>query len=193
LFINPQCGRGVPVVSFPVSRDDDPARSSPVSCTKSLSPAEEPDGHAAAARRARPEEIPLLVELDRTCFASRAWSLRAWREVVLLPEWTTLVVVRGEGLAAASVFLAGAPVSWLASLAVHPSRRRTGLGRMLLRDALERARHASSRWLSLEVDRANRAAVTLYRREGFGVLARFCEEGRWRQEMIHRLGGGRGV
>jgi ribosomal-protein-alanine N-acetyltransferase len=165
-----------------------------VSCMKPLSPAEEPDGETSIdPRPARRGEIALLVELDRACFGSRAWSAQAWREVVLLPEWTTLVLVREGRLAAASVLLPGAPVAWLASLAVHPSHRRAGLGRVLVRDALERARRASSRWLSLEVDRANRAAVTLYRREGFGVLRRFREEGRWRQEMIRRLGGGRGV
>jgi len=43
------------------------------------------------------------------------------------------------------------------------------------------------------VDRANRGAVGLYRQEGFAVSRRFWEDGRWRQEMLRRLGGVRGV
>ncbi len=161
---------------------------------KILSPAGEVDGpRAGHPRPARAEEIEALVELDRLCFGSRAWSRKAWLEVVVSPEWTTVVLERGGRLTAAAVLLPAAPVSWLASLAVDPRHRRTGLGRTLLHDALRRARTASARWLTLEVDRVNRAAIALYRREGFGVLRRFREEGRWRQEMIRRLGGGRGV
>ena len=163
-------------------------------CTKTLSPAEEHDGPLPARPRpARSDEIAALVELDRLCFGRRAWSLKAWREVVLDPEWTTLVLGDGGEPIAASVILPASPVSWLASLAVHPCHRGAGLGRAMLRDAIARARDAAARWLSLEVDRVNRVAVALYRREGFTVLRRFREEGRWRQEMLRRLGGGRGV
>ncbi len=162
--------------------------------TKTLSGVEEPDARPnAAPRQARAEEIEALVELDRVCFGSRAWSRKAWQEAVLEPEWTTVVLAGASGILAASVLLPAAPVSCLASLAVHPWYRRTGWGTVLLRDAVTRARAASARWLSLEVDRVNRGAVALYRREGFGVLRRFREDGRWRQEMVRRLGGGRGV
>jgi len=165
-----------------------------VPSTKTLSGVEDPDARPdAAPRQARTEEIEALVELDRLCFGSRAWSRKAWREAVLDPEWTTVVLAGAGGILAASVLLPAAPVSCLASLAVHPWHRRTGWGRVLLRDAVARARAASARWLSLEVDRVNRGAVALYRREGFGVLRRFREDGRWRQEMVRRLGGGRGV
>jgi ribosomal-protein-alanine N-acetyltransferase len=140
-------------------------------------------------RQAQAGDIEALVELDRVCFGRRAWSVRAWWEVVTFPEWTTVVLAgRGEVIAT-SVLLPAAPVSWLASLAVHPAWRRRGLARLLLHDALARARDASARWLSLEVDRVNRVAVQLYRKEDFGLLRRFREEGRWRQEMVRRLGG----
>ena len=125
------------------------------------------------------------------CFGRRAWSLRAWCEVVTLPDWTAVVLELDGTIVAVSVLLLAAPMSWLASLGVHPAWRRKGLGRSLLRDAQARARAASAGWLSLEVDRAHRAAITLYRQEGFGVLRRFREDGRWRQEMVRRLGGTR--
>ena len=191
---DPQARRGLAVVSFAVSRERKLAGSDVVACTKSLSPAERLDTSAPVGlRHARAGEIEALIELDRTCFGRRAWSVRAWWEVVTLPEWTTVVLAEGGQVIAASVLLPAAPVSWLASLAVHPASRRRGLGRALLHDAVARARTASARWLSLEVDRVNRIAVDLYRQEGFSVLRRFREEGRWRQEMVRRLGGGRGV
>jgi len=163
-------------------------------CTRFMSPAENLDTPVPMVRReAQPDDIAALVELDRLCFARRAWSVKAWWEVVTLPEWTTVVLTLAREVIAASVLLPAAPVSFLASLAVHPEHRRQGLGRLLLCDALTRARNASAGWLSLEVDRVNRGAVAMYRREGFGVLRRFREEGRWRQEMVRRLGGPRGV
>jgi [ribosomal protein S18]-alanine N-acetyltransferase len=146
-----------------------------------------------ATRCAGPSDLPALFELDRVCFRRRAWSLRAWGEVVTVPNWTTTVVEVDGILAAASVLLSAAPVSCLASLAVDPAWRRRGLARHLVRDALDRTRAASASWLSLEVDCSHAAAVTLYRQEGFGVLRRFREDGRWRQEMVRRLGGRRGV
>ena len=164
-----------------------------MACQTIRTPAEGIDSHSPAARRlAGPGDLPALFELDRMCFRRRAWSLRVWGEVVTLPEWTAVVVDGDDSLAGASVLLLATPVSWLASLAVHPGWRRRGLGRALVRDAVARARGASSRWLSLEVDCSQRAAVTLYRREGFGVVRRFREDGRRRQEMVRRLGGVRG-
>lgn len=159
---------------------------------KLLSPAEEPVALPAVVRRqARAGEIEALVELDRVCFGRRAWSVQAWWEVVTFPEWTTVVLERRGAVIATSVLLPAAPVSWLASLAVHPAWRRRGLARLLVHDAVARARDASARWLSLEADRVNRIAVQLYRDERFGLLRRFREEGRWRQEMVRRLGGRR--
>lgn len=163
-----------------------------MACKKLLSPAEEPVVLPEVVRRqACAGDLGALVELDRVCFGRRAWSVRAWWEVVTLPEWTTVVLAgRGEVMAT-SVLLPAAPVSCLASLAVHPAWRRRGLARLLLHDALACARDASAGWLSLEVDRVNRVAVQFYRKEGFGLLRRFREEGRWRQEMVRRLGGRR--
>jgi ribosomal-protein-alanine N-acetyltransferase len=161
-----------------------------VACKETHTPAEEVDSHRPTVRRlARPGDLTTLFELDRACFGRRAWSLRAWREVVTFPDWTAVVVEADDAVAAASVLLLAAPVSWLASLAVHPQWRRRGLGRSLVRDAMTRSRVASARWLLLEVDRSHRAAVALYRGERFGLLRRFREEGRWRQEMLRRLGG----
>lgn len=182
------------MVSFAVSRSESLAERCAVACQNFLTPADEPGTRTAAAgRRARPSDLAALVELDRVCFGRRAWSARAWREAVTAPEWATVVIERDGAIAAASVLILDAPRACLASIAVAPEWRRRGLGDALMRDAIAHARAASARWLSLEVDRANRSAIELYRREGFAVSRRFWEDGRWRQEMLRRLGGARGV
>lgn len=165
-----------------------------MACQAIRTSAEKVDTCLSATRRfAEPSDLAALFQLDRVCFGRRAWSPGAWCEVVTVPEWTTVVVELDDAIAAVSVLLLAAPISWLASLAVHPAWRRRGLARCLVRDALERARAASAGWLSLEVDRSHGTAVVLYRQEGFGVLRRFREDGRWRQEMVRRLGGTRGL
>jgi ribosomal protein S18 acetylase RimI-like enzyme len=164
-----------------------------VACQAIRTSAEKADTCQSAARRlAEPSDLAMLFELDRMCFGRRAWSLQAWCEVVTQPEWTTVVVELDGAIAAVSVLLLAAPTSWLASLGVHSAWRQRGLGRSLLRDAQERARAASAGWLSLEVDRSHHTAIVLYRQEGFGVVRRFREDGRWRQEMVRRLGRTRG-
>jgi ribosomal-protein-alanine N-acetyltransferase len=147
---------------------------------------------ALSLRPARPDELPALVALDRTCFGARAWSAHAWWEAVLDPAFATLVVARDEELLGAVVVLPHPPVASLASLAVDPRHRRLGVGRRMLMAAFVMARAAAARWLSLEVDADNAPAVRLYSGEGFGLRRRFREDGRWRLEMCRRLGGRRG-
>lgn len=176
------------MVSFAVSWSGNLAERCAVTCQNFLTPADKPGtSTAAVGRRARPSDLAALVELDRACFGCRAWSARAWREAVTAPEWITVVIERDEAIVAASVLIPDGPRACLASIAVAPTWRRQGLGRALLCDAVAQARAVSTRWLSLEVDRANRGAVELYRREGFAVSRRFWEDGRWRQEMIRRI------
>lgn len=182
------------MVSFAVSRSGSLAGSCAVACKNFLTPGDKPGTQrAAVGRRARPSDLAALVALDRACFGHRAWSARAWREAVTAPDWMTVVIERDGAVAGASVLIPDLPRASLASIAVAPEWRRRGLGHALVADAIARARAASARWLSLEVDRANRGAIELYRREGFAVSRRFREDGRLRQEMLRRLGGARGV
>jgi ribosomal-protein-alanine N-acetyltransferase len=129
-----------------------------------------------------------LLELDRLCFGRRAWRPDAWAEVVTDPEWTTMVIRTFDAPVAAAVLLLWPPGAHLASIGVHPDHRGRGLGTSLLAEAIRRARRCGARHLTLEVDLANESARRLYRREGFGVLRRFREDGRWRVAMRRRLG-----
>lgn len=71
----------------------------------------------------------------------------------------------------------GMLISWhvadelhILSVAVDPQARRRGIGRALLRSALEYAKHREIRLLLLEVRRSNRAAIRLYRAFSFTAL-----------------------
>jgi len=161
-------------------------------CQRRLTPGKGAGGPEARVVTARPADVAALVELDRACFGRRAWPPAAWLEAVTEPGWVTLVVRDGAGPVAAAVLVPFGPVAHLASIGVHPERQNRGLGTSLLHDVLQRARSDGARFLVLEVDRANRAARRLYRREGFGVVRRFREDGRWRIEMHRRLGGNGG-
>ena len=141
-------------------------------------------------RQARPEDLAALVELDRRCFGRRAWSAKGWWEVVLDPVFVTVVLSQGNALLAAMVLLGWPPEASLASIAVAPGHRNRGLGTRLLHEAIARARRNGARFLTLEVDLANRDARRLYRREGFALVRRFREDGRQRVEMALRLGTG---
>lgn len=60
----------------------------------------------------------------------------------------------------------------LEGLAVRPRERRRGIARELLRTVLNRAAQDGEETVSLHVSVANRAAMTLYREEGFFVCSR---------------------
>lgn len=154
-----------------------------------MTPGETPDtSPPILVELARRDDARSLIALDRLCFGPVAWPATAWQEVVRGGDWAVLVVRHESQLAAASVLLLAAPVASLASIAVHPSFRRRGIGTLLTRDAIHRARGAVAQWLSLEVDADNGTARALYRREGFSVVRRFIEDGRPRIEMWRRLG-----
>lgn len=158
-----------------------------MSCTKTLTPDGESDTFFLG--EATPAHLAELVALDGLCFRREAWSERTWRGVLGDPSWTTVIWCPDGHVRAASVILAACPESFLASVAVHPAYRRRGAGRALLQEAVRRAREAGARWLSLEVDRDNLAALALYRRAGFSVYRRFREDGKLRVEMRRRLAG----
>jgi ribosomal-protein-alanine N-acetyltransferase len=57
------------------------------------------------------------------------------------------------------------------NLAVHPAWRREGLGRRLLASVLAEADAMGAPSVTLEVRRSNTAALALYRRAGFSIVA----------------------
>lgn len=124
----------------------------------------------------RPMEI---ADLDRVAAieaasARRPWSREAFRHELGIPFSRAMVATLGS-----SGEVAGFAVWWritgeahLLNLAVEASRRRAGLGRLLLTAVLREATEQADSAVVLEVAEVNAPALGLYRSAGFAVVGR---------------------
>jgi len=142
-----------------------------------VSPGTRCDGEAMTylLSRAVWEDLPQMIELEGTLFATDAWPPELMVAEVSLPESYYLVarphgsdqVVGYGGLRAA---LQRAEQGDIQTLAVAPEHRRTGLGRTLLRALLAEAYSRGVLDVFLEVRADNEGARGLYESEGFEVI-----------------------
>lgn len=116
-------------------------------------------------RAAKESELAALVELDARCF-ERPWTPSAWEAEFARAFARIWVWIAGS--------VGGYCVCWhlgedaeLLRIAAAPDRRGLGLGTSLLDWALAQARQEGCSSLSLEVQRDNLAAVSLYEKAGF--------------------------
>lgn len=126
-------------------------------------------------RRALPSDIDSIMQLERSVFASDAWSadimlgeLRSdlcWYVVAFRPE-TPDVIEAYAGLHAPS----GSKTADIQTIAVAPESRRGGLGRYLVRALINEATKRGAREVFLEVRADNPGAEALYRSLGFEQL-----------------------
>jgi ribosomal-protein-alanine N-acetyltransferase len=113
---------------------------------------------------------------------------RHLREELARP-WSRLWVAReeGEGPVAFLVAWHVADELHVLNVATRADRRRRGIARALLEEAIAYARTRSVKHVLLEVRRSNRAAIALYRAAGFfamGVRARYYPDDEDAVEMV---------
>ncbi len=122
-------------------------------------------------RLARFEDAPVLYAIEQRAHAY-PWSRNQFDEIL---DSDTLVLVAENadaqclGYAVLSVAVDDAD---LLNLAVDPQQRRRGLGRFLLQGILACAKERGVVRCFLEVRTSNRAAITLYRHDGFAEVGR---------------------
>lgn len=124
-------------------------------------------------RKMMPEDLPAVVQIDRTSF-SLPWPEQTYRyEVTSNPSARCLVAETEERTIAAMI------VSWIvvdelhiATFATHSDYRRQGIGSRLLSQALSDGRRMGVRRAFLEVRAGNEAAQAMYRKFGFAVTGR---------------------
>jgi ribosomal-protein-alanine N-acetyltransferase len=119
-------------------------------------------------RDAQPADLDAILAIERASFPI------PWSPETLIPELVQdgrrqplIAQLDGEPVAFALVWVI-ADERHLVNFAVHPDRRREGIGREMLAAVLDRARVEGARIVTLEVRATNEAALELYR--GFGFI-----------------------
>ena len=107
-----------------------------------------------------------LRKLERACFEKDAWSLF---DLIAVLSWPEIVRYKAVEDGQMIGFVAGdrrllQGAAWIATIGVDPRYQRRGIGRALLRACEERI---ASKRLKLTVRMSNRAAVSLYEKEGY--------------------------
>ena len=117
--------------------------------------------------------VSAVAQLETLCFAD-PWSESALAEELNNP-CARFLVAESQGQIVGYVGCHHiADEGFIANVAVHPSARRNGIGRLLVQAAIEQG--ASLSRLTLEVRSSNTAAIALYRSLGFvhdGTRPRF--------------------
>ena len=126
-------------------------------------------------RKATVDDIPLMIELDRTSATSAHWTEPQYRKL-LSPERLVLVAsnyeaphapITKENLLGFIVALHIAPDWELENIVVLLGARRKGIGKRLLDALLASARKTNSEAVFLEVRESNEAARSFYEKSGF--------------------------
>ena len=151
-------------------------------------------GHRPAqARKPKPlrlgkADIPGLVELEKQCF-SVPWTPRQYEAVVGNERFHVFGLEEGGELIAYVTFFAADWEMEILNIAVHPGRRRQGLGQLLLGHVLQVCRTMGIKRGYLEVRRSNVAAQGLYGAFGFeevGVRKRYYPDNK-EDALVMRL------
>lgn len=123
----------------------------------------------ARIRDANLQDLPRIMEIEQLAF-STPWSVDSFKRELILPFSRILVATNGGPDSEPSGFLC----RWLVAdechvlnVAVHPDRRRCGIGKMLMNEAITEAKAKRIRFVTLEVRRSNVAARSLYRKLKF--------------------------
>lgn len=132
-------------------------------------------------RPASIDDLDAILTLEESTFVSDAWS-REQMAADLESTHTEYVVIErdGDGIVGYGGVMAprGAEDADIQTIAIAPGVRRTGLGRTLMRELIERASRRGARRVFLEVREDNPAARSLYEELGFvsvGIRPRYYQ------------------
>jgi len=135
-----------------------------------------------------------LAALDATVFPSASVRLGATPSDPTQRTWIARAPRDGRVVGFLTLAKRGACL-YVFGIAVDAAHRRLGAGRALLRRAIEEAWACGARAVALHVAVANRAAIALYRDEGFVVTRRIEDYYRYgatpaerdAYEMLHAI------
>ncbi len=136
-------------------------------------------------RRALPEDLKQLEEIERTCFPEGRFSRTVLRRIVGAEEYLTLVASQEEDIVGyVSVFTEG-PRWRLISIATRPDRQERDIGSAMLLAVKGRMIYHGVREMGLELRITNVPAFNLYLKFGFelsGVIKEYYNNG---EDALH--------
>lgn len=132
-----------------------------------------------------------IAALEKLCFGKDSWP---WVEILAALILPGTIRLKAEQSGAIIGFVIGdrrarKDLGWVASIGVHPSYRRRGVGRRLL-DACER--NLGTQRIRLSLRRSNEQALALYRQVGYsqvGVWPDYYRDGEDALVMERLLSG----
>lgn len=119
-------------------------------------------------RSMRQSDIPDVAAIESSTYEF-PWSSGIFRDC-LLAGYTSVVLVRDGRIIGYGIMSVAASEAHLLNICIKQGFRRQGIGRMLLKYLLERARVIAADRIFLEVRPSNEPALHLYEKMGFRIL-----------------------
>ena len=128
-----------------------------------------PEATGIEIREATKDDLPAIMELERTCFANDAWDTQSMRSEITAKHTYYLVAFEAGSLLgyAGLSKLAGNSQADIQTIAVDPDFRGRGIASALMRQVLAQAKQLEASEIFLEVRADNPAAQRLYGGLGF--------------------------
>lgn len=113
-----------------------------------------------------PEHLDAVMAIERLSNPS-PWSVESFRSEIINPQSVFLVAISGsETVGFGGIWLV-VDEAHVTTLAVHPDHRRSGIGRLLMNELLDRAKQSGMKCSTLEVRSENEPAIELYESLGY--------------------------
>ena len=135
-------------------------------------------------------DLDALEQLETLCFQEHRYRPEFLDWILRNPRTATLVWIEGGAIIGSVMVLLENGQSRILSVAVHPARRRGGIGRKLMEAAERVARERGATVARLEVSTVNVGAIALYRGLGYrteGLLPGYYSWGEDAYSMQKKL------
>lgn len=136
----------------------------------------------AELRKATIEDIPAIMEIEWKCFLEDSFSKEQFVYLITRSKGDFYVVIQQKQVVAYITLLFHQRTRYLRvySIAVHPDFQGQRLGQLLMEQSVQTAKAYGADKITLEVKVGNRAAISLYQKNGFtpeGVKPAYYHDG----------------
>ena len=112
------------------------------------------------------EDIPRMAELERIIFTD-PWTEKVYRETFAIPGVEYVVAVEGDTIVGGAGVRNIVGTGEITNVMLLPEYRGRGIGKAIVKDAIERGKRLGATEFTLEVRVSNSRAIGLYESLGF--------------------------